>query len=524
MCLPTKQMDRPNRKVKGCGCPARTLCCSGYRMNRLLLWVGWLLVATGWGTDLLAADRVVNGIVFLDKNGNGMQDPGERGIRQVPVSNGRDVVYTGKQGDFQLPVEDGMSVFPILPSGYTVTPAAGRVKNTAFFYAGLAETGEEQGHIRFGLVRQQQRLPFRIGAVGDIQVGDAPEIAYAARSIFSELAQRDDIRFHLLLGDLVNDRMELLPVVRQLAAALPADSWALPGNHDRDGVAPRMDGTFNRLFGASDYAFHYGPVFFLVFNNVYPTGAKSYEGRLDERQLTFMARALERVPKDRQVVICQHIPLGMTRNREEILALLQPFKNVLVLSAHTHQVSRHFYQNGTVQELVAGAPSGNWWTGEKDASGVPHALMQCGSPRNYFTIDFDRTGYRLQFKAIGLDAAHQADILVAGNVIAANVFGGSDSTEVWMQVNGGDWIPMKKAAVVAPAVEAVIAKNREGLFPTPGNRANPLRRRLSPHVWTASLPSVSDPGGYLVRVRAADRFGFAAEASAVIYGGPPAGK
>src|SRR5690606_29779973 len=122
--------------------------------------------------------------------------------------------------------------------------------------------------------------------------------------------------------------------------------------------------------------------------------------------------------------------------------------------------------------------------------------------------------------AIGLDAAHQADIRVDGEVVTANVFGGSDSTEVWMQVNGGDWMPMKKASVVAPAVEAVIAKNREGLLPTAGNRANPLRRRLSPHVWTASLPSASGSEGYLVRVRAADRFGFTAEGSAMIYTGP----
>lgn len=486
-------------------------------MNRIVIWISWLLVGVGVVQEVLAADLVATGTIFLDRNGNGVQDPGERGMWQVPVSNGQDIVFSGKNGDFRLPVEKGMSVFPILPSGYAVTPVSNSALNAAFFYVADSTSGAGIRDIRFGLIKERQPGKFRISAVGDIQVGDEEETAYAARSVFSELAQRGDIAFHVLLGDLVNDNMELLPAVKQMAGTLPIGSWVLPGNHDRDVSAKMMGDAFNRQFGASDYAFYYGKVFFLVFNNVFATGAKSYEGRLNDNQLAFMAKALDLVPKDRQVVLCQHIPLGMTRNRADILALLKPFRKVLVLSGHTHQVSRHFYNNGTVQELVAGAPSGNWWTGEKDASGVPNALMQCGSPRNYFTVDFSKTDYRLRFKAIGRDDTHQAEISLDGSTVMANVFGGSDSTNVWVQVNGGDWVQMEKTASVAPDVEAVIARNREKIWPTTGNRANPLRRRPSPHIWRAKTITSSGLDIYRIRVRAADRFGFSAEGTAVIY-------
>ena len=67
----------------------------------------------------LTSQNIVSGKVFLDKNGNGIQDRSEHGIKAVPVSNGRDVVLTDKDGNFSISVADGESLFPIFPSGYT---------------------------------------------------------------------------------------------------------------------------------------------------------------------------------------------------------------------------------------------------------------------------------------------------------------------------------------------------------------------------------------------------------------------
>lgn len=76
--------------------------------------------------------------------------------------------------------------------------------------------------------------------------------------------------------------------------------------------------------------------------------------------------------------------------------------------------------------------------------------MQCGAPRNYFTIEFSPDDYQIHFKGVGLDSERQMDIWVQGcdtidrhvkdfrefarGEIFANIYGGSDSTEVSIQI------------------------------------------------------------------------------------------
>src|SRR5690606_8454719 len=130
---------------------------------------------------------------------------------------------------------------------------------------------------------------FKIGAIGDIQVGNIAEVTYANKSIFEELLGRNDINFNIILGDLLNDKPSLFPTMKEMISQLPSSSWTVPGNHDRNTLnSQNMDDQFNAHFGASTYAFNYGNVHFIVFNNVYATGKHSYEGRLTESQLNFL--------------------------------------------------------------------------------------------------------------------------------------------------------------------------------------------------------------------------------------------
>ncbi|NGM65119.1 metallophosphoesterase family protein [Sphingobacterium sp. SGR-19] len=70
---------------------------------------------------------------------------------------------------------------------------------------------------------------------------------------------------------------------------LPASSWTLVGNHDRNTAnTAHMEDHFNQHFGASTYAFNYGGVHFIVLNNVFSTGKRSYEGRVSDDQLQLM--------------------------------------------------------------------------------------------------------------------------------------------------------------------------------------------------------------------------------------------
>src|SRR3954469_24081733 len=61
---------------------------------------------------------VVTGTVFLDLNGNGIRDPGERGLPNIVVSNQDTVVTTDASGTFRMSSTGTGVVFVSLPDGY----------------------------------------------------------------------------------------------------------------------------------------------------------------------------------------------------------------------------------------------------------------------------------------------------------------------------------------------------------------------------------------------------------------------
>lgn len=461
----------------------------------------------------------VEGTVYLDKNKNQTFDTKERGLKNIPISNGKDIVYTDSKGHFSIAIEKGQSVFPILPSGYAISrKETDKVSNSYFFYPEITPSLQKTLIHHFGLFVEKQPSQFRIGAIGDIQVGDTDEINYAGKSIFRELGSRYDLAFNLMLGDMVNDRLFLLAPFKDMLNSLPSPSWTVLGNHDRnsDSSSTAFDQSYNQVFGASNYAFNYGNKHFIILNNVFSTGKRSYEGRVSEDQLQFLKNDLKAIPTNTQIVICQHIPMLYTRNRNEVLSILEPFSNVLILSGHTHQVNRCFYNQGRVQEIITGAPSGNWWTGETNREGIPDALMQCGSPRNYFIIDFNKSNYNLHFKAIGLDSNQQTDISLRGDTVIANLYAASDSTLVQIQIDEAEWLTMEKVKRPAESVLRVIENNQGKRFPASGSRINPLRKRNSPHIWQTEIGPLL-PGTHRLRIKAYDRFGYSIETLETIY-------
>ena len=86
--------------------PAAWLCCL-------------LLTSPAW-----AADTVVTGKVYLERDGKpgrGATDPGLAGVQ---VSNGEAIVKTAADGSYSLPVRDGQTVFVIKPDAYSFPKAA----------------------------------------------------------------------------------------------------------------------------------------------------------------------------------------------------------------------------------------------------------------------------------------------------------------------------------------------------------------------------------------------------------------
>ena len=466
----------------------------------------------------------VSGVVFLDSNGNGIFDRGEKGLRGVLVSNGDTIVVTDRHGRYQLPFITGSSVMPILPSDYTLSGS--KVVNSNFYYMG--ERLAEDKTIDIPLQRKKANNRFLLNAVGDVQVGNYQELDYATRTLWPELLKSSDTSVNLFLGDLVNNNLAIYQDLHALMEHLPAPTWTVLGNHDRnvDSVRWRQHRTYSEVFGSDMYAFNEGKVHFIILNNVYGKGPRAYEGFFSEQQLNFVRQDLKYVPHDRLVVLSMHIPFAFTKNRHDLLNLLKGRGHVLAITGHLHQVGRFFQQGDgvTVHELGAGASCGFWWVGEKDSDGIPAALQQEGTPRNYFVVEFNNTSYQLRCKAIGKDADRQMTIHVTGidsldthlrdlkdipsATLMLTVYGGCDSTQVRCRIDKGEWMLCEKKNLVDPNVARAREQNLQKIFPTPFNRINPLRKRESHQLWTLKIPDPYQRGAHVVEVEAHDAYGF----------------
>lgn len=74
-----------------------------------------------FATSLYAQKVSVQGSVFVDANGNGRRDAGERGISGVSISNQDAVVATDAAGEFKIDPGPNDIVFISVPDNYRVT-------------------------------------------------------------------------------------------------------------------------------------------------------------------------------------------------------------------------------------------------------------------------------------------------------------------------------------------------------------------------------------------------------------------
>lgn len=364
-----------------------------------------------------------------------------------------------------------------------------------------------------GGIRQARGRVLRVALVGDPQVDDSTEMGYARRSVYRELYGRRDLGMCIFLGDLVNDNMSLLPESVGVVDSLPYQCFMVPGNHDRDiyrgpkssSYRPRDLSTWRKVVGYVDTSFVCGNVRFVLMNNVRhsDSGMTDYVGGFTDRQKHWLDSVLNRCVGETSgkkpsraernpslTILATHIPFSQMKGRDSVLALVPDTSRLLLVSGHTHFVSR----DDSLRELIVGAACGSWWRGVKDSDGIPYALQSCGAPRGYFIADINRDGtYDLSYKCIGRPASDQLSVWAVPSDstgysyrLYINVFGGSSDGIVRISGLGRRTCACQRSQMAAPEVEQVIrlnASRSRDYRKAHRDEFIPLRRKPSPHLW-----------------------------------------
>jgi hypothetical protein len=473
-----------------------------------------------------AGEPVITGVVYADRNGNGVRDPGEPGVAQVRVSDGRAVVLTDRAGRYCLPRTDAPFVFVIKPRDWSPPLDADR---HPVFYAAVPAPGAAQGAVAldFGLRHAPEPDAFDVLLLGDPQPRDQTEVRYVMRDIIEPLGGTP-AAFAVVLGDLVFDNLGLHSAVKQAFGGLGIPVQFVMGNHDSDYQSPTdagARGAFERVFGPAYYAFDYGPVHFIVLEDIAWEGVvgngDKYHSGLGAPQLEFVRNDLAHVPHNQLVVLAMHIPIHEIEEKAELYSVLAQHPNVVSFSGHDHAYEH--WSLGAAQgwpgqtpheHTSVGATCGGWWSGVPDELGIPHATVSDGTPNGWAVLHCRGAQYAVAFRAARRPPSYQMNIFAPERISGAasepaevlvNVFAGSLRSQVELSVDGGAWAALEHTqGVIDPYFAAL--KDLEKKEPPPPGRKLP-GRHPSTHIWRGHVPTGLTPGVHRLAVRTTDMYG-----------------
>ena len=502
------------------------------------------------------------GVVWEDSNGNGQFDSGEKPLAGVKISDGVKLAITDPDGAYRLPYVDGRTIFIIKPAGFDLPKRADGLPDSwlnvrsspgpALKFGGTpvaAATCRDFG-LRLAKPSPNRQKRLEVVVFADPQTKSMRDVDYYQRDIIDSLKRETAIEMGhsfggfyfnglagdlgLSLGDIVDDDLSLFPAVTAATASLAVPWLHAAGNHDIDFDATSDEDsllTFRHHFGPDTYAWEEPEATFLMLDDViYQPGMKPvYIGGLREDQFGFLEAYLPTVPKDRLLVLGVHIPLfdakpGMETfrraDRARLFALLKEFPHVLLLSGHDHTQRhvRHGADTGwhgarPLHEYNVGAASGAYWSGVKDAAGIPDSTMGDGTPNGYARLQVMSGGeYRLAWHpardAGTALAVHAPRVLRQGAYpgwgVFANVFMGEADTRVEYRVDGGEWKPMK--FVVQPDPRLLVENVADDLADALRGFDRSPEATASLHLWRGALPTDLVVGEHSIEVRAWDRW------------------
>lgn len=358
------------------------------------------------GTTLFVSLKSFSFSGLLENKISGKITSKGKGIANVVVSDGFNVVQTDKSGNYTIDIN------PLAKFVWISTPSGFEFK-TESHIAKHYESAIGKTHLNFELMPLRQndnRHNFIIWA--DPQVKNKKDVAQMMETSVPDTIKiikgmDPRIPVHgITVGDIVWDNHELFTDYNSAVTKMGIPFFQALGNHDMDyrmGGDETSDKTFQEHYGPTYYSFNRGKAHYVVLDDVRYLGIeRTYDGFITQAQLDWLAKDLKFVPKDALIIINLHIPVhNAVKNNTDFYAVLNGFTNVHIMSGHTHY-NRNVITNG-IFEHNHGAVCGAWWTGP---------ICEDGTPRGYGVYEVNGTELKWYYQPTGSTKKEQVHIYV----------------------------------------------------------------------------------------------------------------
>jgi 3',5'-cyclic AMP phosphodiesterase CpdA len=247
----------------------------------------------------------------------------------------------------------------------------------------------------------QQENEFSFAFLTDIHL--QPELSAEAgfQWAINEVNKRNP-DFVLTGGDLVMDALNqsygradsLYNLYIKLSGKFKMPVYNAVGNHEVYGWHRNEEGIeehpefgkkmFEKRLGDRFYSFDHKGWHFIVLDAISRNEEGGYTGSIDEEQILWLAKDLQKVDKATPIAISTHMPFitsaaqisrgsmaansrGMViDNSQDVLELLSEHNLRLVLQGHLHFLEDIYIQN-QVHFITGGAVSGKWWSNSPES-------------------------------------------------------------------------------------------------------------------------------------------------------------
>lgn len=329
------------------------------------------------GTNTIYGETTVTGTITYD---DGKPASG------IMVSDGFKQVRTDASGKYTFERTSGaLYVYYSIPADAKIELGS---NGLPCFYTKLNRTVSEYN---FTLQRQSVETRFRMLALGDPQVKTTAQINRFTNETIADIkaytAKSDVPCYAITLGDIVGNTWDLYS---SIAKAMDASKAGVPifqtiGNHDHEFPSTsdtKSKKAYENTFGPSIYSFERGNVHFISADDVLheATASTSYDGGFDDEKWQWIQKDLEKVSREKAVVLCVHIPpkagsaFATEGHYDDLVNLLSEFAAAYIIAGHTHNNVTNWEKtvNGKlIHEFVTGTTCGAWWHGTICTDGTP---------------------------------------------------------------------------------------------------------------------------------------------------------